>query len=131
MTEKDRALTKRAGHPLDDPKASVLLPAFNAEEHLPHAIESILCQTFDDFELLVIDDGSEDGTFDIAKHYAERDPRVVVVQCGTNGGIAKALNQGIDLARGEYIARMDADDWSYPYRLERQIEFMEAHPEID
>jgi glycosyltransferase involved in cell wall biosynthesis len=115
---------------MSEPKVSVVMPAYNAERHVAHAIESILSQTFTALELLVIDDGSEDRTAQIVQEYGDRDPRVRLFRHGTNRNICIALNAGIRSARGPYIARMDADDWSYPYRLERQVAFMDTHPEV-
>lgn len=115
----------------DHPRVSVLMPAYNAERYVSEAIESMLDQSFPDFELVVVDDGSTDGTGEIVERFADRDPRVRLVRCEENGGIARALNRGLDAARGEYIVRMDSDDWSYPYRLERQVAFMDANPEVD
>ena len=114
-----------------DPRVSVLMPALNAERYISSAIESILGQTFTDFELIVIDDGSTDRTGEIAGCFAKHDSRVSLVTFDQNRGIASALNEGIDVARGQYIARMDADDWSFPCRLERQIDFLDDNKDVD
>ncbi|MEW5784291.1 MAG: glycosyltransferase [Bacillota bacterium] len=109
------------------PKVTVVLPVFNGEKYLREAVDSILNQTYTDFELLVIDDGSTDSSAAIVNAYNDR--RVKLVQSSKNRGIAAALNIGIDLAGGEYMARMDSDDISLPERLANQVEFMEANPE--
>ncbi len=110
------------------PRVSVLMPAFNAERFLGDAIESILSQSFDDFEFLIYDDGSTDATARIAGSYAARDPRIRILSA-ENRGIAFALNALIAEARGEYLARMDADDISLPDRFEKQVAFLDTHPD--
>lgn len=106
---------------------SIILPAYNAECFLKEAIDSILAQTYTNFELIVLNDGSTDRTEEIILSYD--DPRIRYVKNDTNLKLIKTLNKGIDLARGKYIARMDADDISLPTRLEKEYEFMEAHPD--
>lgn len=113
---------------MDRPKITVLMPVHNAEEHLREAIESILAQSFTAFEFLIIDDGSRDRSREIVQ--SVNDPRIVHVENPENRGTVHVLNQGIALAKGTYIARMDADDFSLPDRLQRQFDFMENHPEI-
>jgi glycosyltransferase involved in cell wall biosynthesis len=115
---------------MDSLKISVLMPAYNAEKYISEAIESILNQTFKDFEFIVIDDCSTDGTGKIINRYAAEDPRIIFLRNESNLKISKTLNRGIDIARGKYIARMDADDWSYPDRLQKQFDFMEKNPEV-
>lgn len=112
------------------PKISVLMPAYNAEQYIAEAIDSIIDQTFSDFEFIIVDDGSTDRTWEIVQEYANKDDRIVPLRNEKNMNICHALNRGIDAARGKYIARMDADDWSYPDRLEKQYKYMEAHPDI-
>jgi hypothetical protein len=108
------------------PLVSVVLSVRNGAADLPRAVESILAQTFSDFELIAIDNGSIDGTAAVLNGLA--DPRVRVVhQDGM--GLAGALNRGIALARGRYIARQDHDDWAMPTRLEKQVAFLEADPD--
>lgn len=109
------------------PKISVLMPAYNAEKYLNHAIESMLGQTFKDFELLIIDDCSTDRTTAIISSYS--DPRLKVVRNAVNLGLTKSLNLGLHQAQGDFIARLDADDISLPQRLAQQIYFLEQHPE--
>lgn len=110
-------------------KVSVTMPAYNAERFLAEAIESVLCQTFTDFELIIVDDGSTDSTLSIAESYAQRDHRVRVVT-QPHGGISSGRNRGLAEARGEWIAVMDADDIILPQRLERQLAFVEKNPDI-
>lgn len=112
------------------PKVSVVMPAYNAEKYIAEAIESILNQTFRDFEFIIVDDGSTDRTWEIINDYASRDSRIVPLKNEKNLKIAKTLNYGISCCHGKYIARMDADDWSYPNRLEKQVAFMEKNCEI-
>lgn len=106
---------------------SVLLPAYNAARYLREAVASILAQSFRDFELIVIDDGSSDSTKKIADAFAARDPRVRVIS-RANTGIVGALNEGIATAHGEFLARMDADDRAHPSRFARQLAFLQTHP---
>lgn len=110
------------------PKLTVLMAVYNGERFLRDAVESILNQTFCDFEFLIINDGSTDGTRDILLSYQDQRIRLVENEC--NIGLTKSLNIGLALARGEYIARQDADDISYPNRLQKQLEFLEAHTEV-
>lgn len=110
------------------PLISVVLPVYNAGTTLRLALASIYRQTFREWELILIDDGSTDACM---AGFSPSDSRVRVVQDGRNLGLAARLNQGIDLARGKYLARMDQDDVAYPRRLEMQASFLEAHPEID
>lgn len=113
------------------PPVSIVISIYNGEKFLREAIESILSQTFTDFEVIVIDDGSVDSTPHLLALYEQRDPRILIHRFGGNRGLSAALNFGIRCARGKYIARMDADDISLPYRLEEQVKFMDEHPEID
>lgn len=110
-----------------DPTVSVLLPVFNGERYIGEAVESILKQTFRDFEFLIIDDGSTDQTPGILRSHAERDPRIRIVT-KANGGYTKALLVGLSLAKGKYIARMDADDISHPDRFASQVAFLDENP---
>lgn len=110
--------------------ASVVMPAYNAGRYLDQAIESVLAQTWTDFELIAIDDGSTDNTLEIARKYAARDARVKVYT-QPNRGFAETLHRGFALAASEWVFRMDADDRMHPNRLERQIAFLAEHPELD
>ena len=106
------------------------MPVFNSERFLAEAIESILTQTFTDFELIIVDDGSTDGSADIIRAYAEHESRIRFVQLAENMGEAGARNACIARASGKYIAGMDSDDISLPERLQKQVDFLQAHPEI-
>lgn len=110
------------------PMISVVMPAYNAEQYIREAIDSILSQTYCDFEFIIINDGSSDGTKDIINSYS--DSRIVYIENEINSGICVTLNKGLDAARGKYIARMDSDDISMPNRLQVQFEYLENHPEI-
>ncbi len=113
------------------PTISVVLPTYNRGDlFLKRAIDSILNQTFSDFELIVIDDGSTDQTRHILNIYQIKDPRIKVIYHQKNKGLVSSLNEGIEASRGKYIARMDDDDVSLPNRFEKQISFLEKHPEI-
>ncbi|MFO0888513.1 MAG: glycosyltransferase [Isosphaeraceae bacterium] len=109
------------------PLVSACMPVYNGERYLAEAVESILAQTLVDFEFLIIDDGSTDGSLRILQRYAEQDPRIRLIS-RPNKGLTATLNELIDLARGEFIARMDADDVSLPERLERQVDYLRANP---
>jgi len=111
-----------------NPTISVVMPVYNSAKYLALAIESILNQTFKDFEFIIVDDSSTDSTGQIIKKYIKSDKRIVVAKNIKNLGICNSLNIGLSLARGKYVARMDGDDWSYPERLFKQISFMESHP---
>lgn len=112
------------------PEISVLLPAFNSESYLAEATHSILNQTFEDLELLIIDDGSTDRTREIAASISQQDSRVIVIGHNDNRGIGPRMNEGITLAKGEYIARMDADDVSVPDRFQLQVDYLKEHPDV-
>lgn len=109
------------------PKVTVFIPVYNRERYVGDAIESMLAQSFSDFELLVVDDGSTDDSVAVIESY--RDPRVRLVRNEQNLGIPRTRNRGLELARGEYIAILDSDDCSYPDRLEKQLAFLDAHPD--
>lgn len=110
------------------PIVSVVLPYFNSGQFLGAAIESILGQTFTEFELLLINDGSTDGSREIAAGY--NDKRIVMIDNPGNKGLIYSLNTGLEQAKGKYIVRMDADDLSMPERIKKQVAFMEATPGI-
>lgn len=112
---------------LDMPKVSVVMAVYNGERYVKQTIDSILRQTFKDFEFIIVDDGSYDGTSKILKTY--NDPKIYVHK-QENQGLSKSLNTGIKLARGEYIARIDADDIAFPTRLEQQVKFLDEHPKV-
>lgn len=102
---------------------SVILPVYNGEKYLKEAIESILNQTYTNFEFIIIDDGSKDSSLEIIRDYEKEDERIVVVS-RENKGLIATLNEGIEKARGKYIARMDQDDISLPQRFEEQLKYM-------
>ena len=112
------------------PLVSVIMPVYNGEQFLAEAIESILAQTFTDFELIIVDDGSQGASARIIRSYEEADSRITFLQHDHNLGQAQAQNTGIAAADGEYIALMDCDDVSLPARLEQQVRFLQANPEI-
>ncbi|MBI3572977.1 MAG: glycosyltransferase family 2 protein [Candidatus Kerfeldbacteria bacterium] len=108
------------------PRISVVLPLYNAGPYLRPAIDSILNQTYSDFELIIIDDGSTDGSDKVIASY--HDPRIRVYT-QENKGVMASLNRGLELSRGQYIARMDHDDVSDPRRFQQQVEFLDSHPD--
>ncbi len=110
------------------PLISVILPVYNAAPYLRLSIESILNQTYSNFELLILDDHSTDGSSKIIEDY--QDSRIRVIRHTTNLGLIACLNKGLEQAKGTYIARMDADDISLPHRFTTQLAFMEAHPAV-
>jgi glycosyltransferase involved in cell wall biosynthesis len=110
------------------PTVSVILPAYNGARFLKEAVDSIVLQTFQDWELILVDDGSTDHTPEIMKGY--NDPRIRYLKNEENKGLVYSLNRAIEASTGRYIARMDADDFSQPDRLEKQVIFLESHPDI-
>jgi glycosyltransferase involved in cell wall biosynthesis len=112
-----------------NPAVSVLLPVYNAQRYVAEAVESILAQSFSDFELIIVDDGSTDGSLRILRRFAARDPRVRLVS-RENRGLVATLNEMIAMARGELLARMDADDISLPDRLALQVDYLRNHPDV-
>ena len=115
---------------MTSPRVTVLLSVYNGERFLAEAIDSILCQSYKDYEFIIIDDASTDSTPEILKRYARKDSRIKIVTNPVNLRLAASLNKGISLASGELIARMDADDVSLPDRLEKQVAFMQANPNV-
>jgi glycosyltransferase involved in cell wall biosynthesis len=112
------------------PKVSVVMSVYNGARYLAEAIESILGQTFTDFEFIIVNDGSTDCTGDILAEYTDRDQRLILLQNEQNLGLTRSLNKGLARASGQYIARQDADDISLPQRLQRQVAFLDEHPEV-
>lgn len=112
------------------PRVTVFIPAFNAEKYISEAIISVLSQTYNDFELLIIDDGSSDDTPHIIAEYQD-DPRVRIVRYDKNTGRPRVRNEGVKLARGELIAFLDADDRCLPERLRLQVNYLDTHKDID
>lgn len=112
---------------VNNPGISVIMSVCNGEKYLGEAIESILNQTYTNYEFIIVNDGSTDETFKIIKSY--NDNRIRIVNNETNVGLTMSLNKAIGLARGDYIARQDADDISLPERFEEQIKYLDEHPE--
>lgn len=114
---------------MTSPSVSILMPVFKTAPFLREAVDSILAQTYNDFELIVLNDCSPDNAEDILDTY--NDPRIIRYRGEKNQGLANVLNIGIAMARGKYIARMDSDDISLPSRLKKQVNFLDSHPDID
>lgn len=113
------------------PLVSVLIPCYNVEKYVEESINSILNQTYSNLEIVAINDCSTDRTGEILRRMAKQDSRIHVVDNEENLKLIKTLNKGIDLCNGEYIARMDADDISLPTRIEKEVAFLEQHPDHD
>lgn len=111
------------------PKVSILCSVYNGESFLEECLESVLVQTFQDFELIVVDDLSVDGTAEILERYAHRDRRIYVLRNKERKGLTRNLNLTLQKARGDYLARLDADDLMAPERLAEQVTYLEAHPD--
>jgi len=109
-----------------NPIITVLMPAYNASKYISDAIKSVLTQTYQDFELVIVNDGSTDDTLDIVNSFT--DSRIVIIN-QNNMGVATALNTGLKHSKGTYIARFDADDLCYPERLEKQLSFLQNNPD--
>ena len=112
------------------PKVTVFMTVYNGEKFLDECIKSILNQTLQDFEFIIVNDGSTDGSQGILNKYAGKDSRIKIIQNRQNFGVPKSLNKAIRAAKGEYLARMDADDIALPQRLEKQVDFLEKHREF-
>lgn len=110
------------------PDVSVVMSVYNSAPYLREAVDSILMQTLKNFEFIIINDGSTDESLSILKSY--NDSRIILIDNGVNKGLIYSLNKGISVARGKYIARMDSDDISLAFRLEKQIQFLEANPQV-
>jgi glycosyltransferase involved in cell wall biosynthesis len=118
---------KKTEENLRHPEISVIMGAYNGGLYIRPAIDSILEQTFRDLEFIIINDGSLDNTREIIVEYAKKDSRIVFVDNKKNIGLTRSLNEGLKIAKGKFIARMDADDISLPQRLERQVKFFESN----
>ena len=114
---------------MSDPKLSVVMSVYNGEAFVADAIECILGQTYRDFELILINDGSKDASLAIMQDYAAKDDRIRIID-QANTGLTIALRRGVEAARGQYIARMDVDDISLPQRFEKQMALIEANPDL-
>lgn len=126
----EKTLVPYIHHLFHKPKISVVLSTYNRAKSLSFAVESILDQTFKDFEFIIIDDGSTDNSWEVIQSYAQQDSRIIPLKNKSNKGLVYSLNRGLDKARGEYIARMDDDDSSVPFRFERQVQAMDNNPDI-
>lgn len=113
-------------------KISVIMGIYNCMDTLPEAIESIMNQTYDNLELIMCDDASKDGTYEVAESYQRKYPdRIILIKNEVNSKLAYSLNHCLQYATGEYVARMDGDDISVPERFEKQIAFLKANPDVD
>lgn len=110
-------------------KMSVLMGVYNAEKHLRRSVASILAQTMKDFEFIIVDDCSTDGTWEYLDRLASMETRIKVLRNSENLGLTKSLNKGLSLVRSGYIVRQDADDFSYPFRLQKQLMYLEQNPD--
>ncbi|MFK8029511.1 MAG: glycosyltransferase family 2 protein [Gammaproteobacteria bacterium] len=113
------------------PAISIVMAAYNEERDIGKAIESVLAQSFEDWELIVIDDGSTDSTANVLRSFAERDDRIRLICNETNIQLSASLNKGVGLARAELIARADADDINLPDRLQSQFDYFQLHDDVD
>ena len=113
------------------PRVSVIMPAYNSEKTISEAISSVLGQTFADFELIIVNDCSTDGTIEIINGFAESDPRIIVINNDENSGVSYSRNAAIAAARGEWIAFLDSDDMWREDKLASQLRLMENNPESD
>ena len=112
------------------PKISVIMPVYNADRYLDKSIQSILNQTFKDFEFIIVNDCSKDNSKEIIEKYKKKDKRIILINNSKNLGVQKALNRGLRVAKGKYIARMDGDDISHPERIEKQFNYLERNNHI-
>jgi len=112
------------------PLVSVVMPVFNTEKYLAEAIESILAQTFSDFEFIIVDDASSDGSLAIIRSYAQRDPRIRLIDLPENRGECQARGAGLAQARGEFLVGHDSDDLCMPDRLDKQARFLQSNPAV-
>lgn len=117
---------------MDNSKISVIMGIYNCSDTLPRAIDSIIAQTYSDWELIMCDDASTDNTYDIAKSYADSYPdKIILIRNEKNSRLSYSLNQCLKYANGKYIARMDGDDISLPQRFEKQVEYLKKNPDVD
>ncbi|MCK8073694.1 glycosyltransferase [Vibrio sp. 1CM23M] len=108
-------------------KVSILIPCYNASKYIKGCIDSLLLQSMGDFEIVIVDDGSTDSSLEIIKSYSDK--RIKLIDLEKNVGITNALNVGLRYCEGQFIARMDADDIALPYRLSKQVDYLEKHPD--
>lgn len=112
------------------PKVSVMMPAYNVEKYIGEAIESILNQTFQDYELIIIDDGSTDSTYNIMEEYRRKHEKIRIFKNKENKGLSFTRNRLLSLAKGDYLAILDSDDIAFPYRIEKQVNFLDKNPPV-
>lgn len=112
-------------------KVSIIMPVYNSEKYLQDAINSVLGQSYSNFELIIVDDGSTDNSLNIAGEFAKKDNRVTVIALKENQGFAIARNEGLKRARGEFVTGMDSDDIMLPNAIKARVEFLNSHPEVD
>lgn len=112
-----------------NPMVSVLITVYNDESNIGNALDSILAQSYQDFEIVVVNDGSTDGTPEVLTKYQEKDKRIKIIN-QKNQGTANAANNGLKHCSGKYIARLDSDDTSYPHRLQEEVSFLESNPHV-
>ena len=112
------------------PLVSVIMPVYNFEQFISNSTASILNQSYTNFEFIIIDDASTDGTFNKLLEFKRKDKRIILIKNKKNEGVTKSLNKALKIAKGKYIIRMDADDWSYPDRIKLQVEAMEKNPDV-
>lgn len=116
---------------MSKPLVSVLIPCYNVEDYVVEAVSSIMSQTYTNLEIIIVNDSSSDGTANKLDELAHRDSRIKIYTNDVNLKLIKTLNKGVDLCNGKYIARMDADDISFPIRIEKQVEFLEQNEDYD
>ena len=114
----------------NNPLVSVIMPAYNAQLYVAQAIESILNQSYRNYEFIIVDDASTDKTSKILTDFKKRDKRIILVRTKKNEGVTRSLNKALKITKGKYIIRMDADDWSYPDRFRLQVELMNKNPNV-
>lgn len=116
---------------MEQPLVSIIMGAYNGEKTISRCIESIINQTYTNWEFIICNDCSTDNTLKIINEYSERDSRIIILNNDRNIRLAASLNRCLDVAKGKYVARMDADDESLPSRLEVQVKYLEEHPDVD
>ena len=116
---------------LKAPKVSIVMPVYNGAKYLDQTVGFLLASDFTDFEFVIIDDGSTDNSWKKMQEFAAQDNRIKIYKNEKNMGIVKTRNRGFDLARGQYIAPMDQDDWSLPNRLSLEVKYLDEHPDVD
>ncbi|MFM6210111.1 glycosyltransferase family 2 protein, partial [Planktothrix sp.] len=114
------------------PQVSVIIPVYNGEHYISQAIDSVLSQTDSNYEMIIVDDGSTDNTYQIIQHYIEKcqEPDLIRYIFQSNQGVAAARNQGIQIAKGEFIALLDQDDVFLPEKLAHQVAYFQTHPDV-